>query len=213
MVLLIIPCVRKSAKNQSSGSRSRACACHRLGKSAGWRFNEYPNVSRCVSSMRCRLTASSSACRYLSSSNMPRDDVNASNTVCEAGVTVVFHVTPCLTRLRVGVAMQVLRLVYVPMWLSSNTVAPPTGRRPAPRRPVRARIWSDPSRCFRHRRCRGTPVSAAPETASRPRDDMRASGGPAHDRPPDRLVHVLRAFHLTSPIAFASSTSRARISA
>lgn len=125
MVLLIIPCVRKSAKNQSSGSRSRACACHRLGKSAGWRFNEYPNVSRCVSSMRCRLTASSSACRYLSSSNMPRDDVNASNTVCEAGVTVVFHVTPCLTRLRVGVAMQVLRLVYVPMWLSSNTVAPP----------------------------------------------------------------------------------------
>lgn len=156
MVLLMIPCVRKSAKNQSSGSRSRACACHRLGKSAGWRFNEYPNVSRCVSSMRCRLTASTSACRYLSSSNMPRDDVNASNTVCEAGVTVVFHVTPCLTRLRVGVAMQVLRLVYVPMWLSSNTVAPPqVGVRL--RVGQCARIWSDPSRCFRHRRCRGTP--------------------------------------------------------
>ena len=212
MVFLIIPCVRKSAKNQSSGSRSRACACHRLGKSAGWRFNEYPNVSRCVSSMRCRLTASTSACRYLSSSNMPRDDVNASNTVCEAGVTVVFHVTPCLTRLRVGVAMQVLRLVYVPMWLSSNTVAPPTGRRPAPRRPVRANLVRSQS-MFSASSLSGYPVSAAPETASRPRDDMRASGGPAHDRPPDRLVHVLRAFHLTSPIAFASSTSRARISA
>lgn len=212
MVFLIIPCVRKSAKNQSSGSRSRACACHRLGKSAGWRFNEYPNVSRCVSSMRCRLTASSSACRYLSSSNMPRDDVNASNTVCEAGVTVVFHVTPCLTRLRVGVAMQVLRLVYVPMWLSSNTVAPPTGRRPAPRRPVRANLVRSQS-MFSASSLSGYPVLAAPETASRPRDDMRASGGPAHDRPPDRLVHVLRAFHLTSPIAFASSTSRARISA
>ena len=212
MVFLIIPCVRKSAKNQSSGSRSRACACHRLGKSAGWRFNEYPNVSRCVSSMRCRLTASSSACRYLSSSNMPRDDVNASNTVCEAGVTVVFHVTPCLTRLRVGVAMQVLRLVYVPMWLSSNTVAPPTGRRPAPRRPVRANLVRSQS-MFSASSLSGYPVLAAPETASRPRDDMRASGGPALDRPPDRLVHVLRAFHLTSPIAFASSTSRARISA
>ena len=212
MVFLIIPCVRKSAKNQSSGSRSRACACHRLGKSAGWRFNEYPNVSRCVSSMRCRLTASSSACRYLSSSNMPRDDVNASNTVCEAGVTVVFHVTPCLTRLRVGVAMQVLRLVYVPMWLSSNTVAPPTGRRPAPRRPVRANLVRSQS-MFSASSLSGYPVLAAPETASRPRDDVRASGGPAHDRPPDRLVHVLRAFHLTSPIAFASSTSRARISA